>query len=469
MTVTSNETGELVDDGEGERPAAKVAWKWFFAGFFLLIVVNLVRSWTALTHTGFFAEDAVIFSHYYDNVQPLADVGRDFFGQPYKTLVTSFFAWVIAHFDVRVQPYLYLWSGFAWGTVAACCFFCSGLIRSRTVLVVGPLLTGLVAMNHIFYYNSLIFIMYTSLVVLLVLFFYAIPATIPGMLLTLIFFLFLPWAGPYSAVVIPAGLLTLLLFWRDGGRKRWFLLLTCCSAFAYYLTIQSETTKIMRIKRWEVIQHYFDSLLDRIFFFNLFGHVSPWFWLLLLFIVLSSFILFRKDTVYIKNSIIMFAIIAGSYTLFYLSSKYPVYIAPKPCHRFISLFFWCLFLLYLADGLFHRFGENKVVSAVFALLLCVFIYVDNSRFPDKYSIEPIPDTNVYVQAIHTMEMQGLKEKNQYVIMRQYNHQHPFFHPWVQVGSRRADATQILYQDFPPEEQNKYISWMKEWRPVIIER
>jgi hypothetical protein len=441
---------------------------WFLTGCLVLVAAVLLRNLLSFAHIGFYAEDAVIFSHYYDGVQPFSDVVRDFFGQPYKTLITSFFSWLFAWFDVRIQPYLYLWTGFVWGIAGACGFFGSGLIRSRTVLLLGPLLVGLVGFNHIFYYTTLIFVMYTCLIVLLALLFYPVPESRTVTLLYLFLFIVLPWAGPYSAVVIPASLLMLLLFWQELGRKRWLLLVTIISALAYYFSVQGDTTRIMRLTRLEVIQSYFASLLDRVIFFDMFAYVPFWWWLPVLSVLCTGLFLLRRDAAFIKNSIIMFAIIAGSFTLFYLSSKYPVYIQPKPCHRFISLVFWCIYLLYLVDHLFQTYGEGRVGVFLFTLFLAVVILADNRTYPDERASEIIPDTGDYVAAIHRMEQRGLKQANQYVIMRQYNYQNPAFFPWVQVGSRRPDASQILRGDFPFREK-AFISPWEEVRPLEIKR
>ena len=449
----------------GEQEKGRV---WFLVGCLVLVVAVLLRNLLSFTHIGFYAEDAVLFSHYYDGVQPLSDVVRDFFGQPYKTLVTSSFAWLFAWFDVRLQPYLYLWTGFAWGIIGACFFFGSGLIRSRPVLLMGPLLVGLVGFNHIFYYTTLIFVMYTCLIVLLTMLFYPVPKTRPATLVYLLLFIILPWAGPYSAVVVPAALLMLVLFWRELGRKRWLLLIVCCSSLAYYFSVQGDTTRIMRLTRPEVILSYFASLLDRVIFFDLFGYVPLWWWLPVLSVLCTGLFLLRRDTAFIKNSIIMFAIIAGSFTLFYLSSKYPVYIQPKPCHRFISLVFWCIYLLYLADHLFQAYGEGRVGVLLFTLFLAVVILADNRTYIEERASEIIPDTGDYVAAIYRMEQRGMKERNQYVIMRQYNYQHPAFFPWVQVGSRRSDADQILRGEFPFRDKF-FISPWDEVRPVEIDR
>jgi hypothetical protein len=187
----------------------------------------------------------------------------------------------------------------------------------------------------------------------------------------------------------------------------------------------------------------------------------------ILLIIGGSFLLFRKDTVFIKNSLLMLATIFGSFTLFYLSSKYPVYIRPKPCHTFLSAFFWCVYLLYLVDHLFQRYGEQKIPVTIFLVLLCTVIFFDNKKHTDKYTVNPLAGTEAYISAIHTMEQQHLEKKNQYVILRHSTQQHHVMHPWVQVGSRRPDAQQIFPGDLPTHLQSEFVSATEERRPETL--
>ncbi|MCI5222795.1 MAG: hypothetical protein D3924_09030 [Candidatus Electrothrix sp. AR4] len=458
---TNKSTGSI---GKQSRPTenrcdATGRWKWFFSGCLLLVTVNLLRSWSTFSSIGLHMEDGLLFSRYYGNALPITDIDGYFFGQPYKMVVTSFFAWIFAHFDVRSQPYMYLWTGFIWGTSAACCFFASGLIRSRPVLLIGPLLVGLVGLNHIYYYNTLIFVMYTCLAVLLALFFHPAPKTIFSTLLFFIAFLFLPWAGPYSVAVIPAALLLLILFWKDiEKKKRWLLLLSCSSAFVYYLNVRRGTSNIMGLQNISIVKTYFSTLLERIIFFDQFSNVSPWFWLLFLGVVGGSFVHFRKDVVFLKNSLVMLAVLFGSFAVFYLSSKYPAYIHPKPCHSFLSSFFWCIYLLYLTDHFFQVYGEKKLTAVVFSILVCAFIFVDNKKFSYRHKVKhPLPDTGAYVAAIHTMEQEELEKNNQYVVMIQYGFPYVLLRPQVQVGSRSQDALQIFRRNLPADLKPNFVA------------
>jgi hypothetical protein len=269
-------------------------------------------------------------------------------------------------------------------------------------------------------------------------------------------------------VAVPVSLFMLILFWRDlNTTKRLLLLLSGLSAFLYYLTVQGGTSKIMRLKKVSVLQTYLDSILDRILFFDLFGYVPPWFWIPVLLIIGGSFFLFRKDAVFIKNSLLLLATVFGSFTLFYLSSKYPLYIHPKPCHMFLSSFFWCVYLLYLVDHLFQRYGEQKIPVTLFIVLLCTVIFFDNKKHRDKYTVISLTGTDAYIAAIHAMEQQHLEKNNQYVILRHYNQQHPAVHPWVQVGSRQADAKQLFPGDLPARLQSEFVSATEERRPETL--
>ena len=51
----------------------------------------------------------------------------------------------------------------------------SGLVRNRVLLLVCPLALGLTGLNHLYYYNTLIYTMYTGVLMLLALLFYPPP------------------------------------------------------------------------------------------------------------------------------------------------------------------------------------------------------------------------------------------------------------------------------------------------------
>ena len=443
---------ETIDPSETYGPTYR---KWATLGSLLLLIAILLRSWATLSQQAFYVEDASLFNRYYDNALPLSSVGDHLLGQPYITLITKFFAWLFAYADVRLHALLYQWTGFIFGMFAAIILFFTGLIRSRTVLLLGPLLMGLTAMNHIYYYNTLIYIMYSGIAILLALLFYPIPKRAISRFLLLIIVIILPWAGPYSVVAVPT-VLALLLFYPGKNFKSLLLLAVLVSTLFYYLTVEGNTTMLANLKKWVVIRHFFDALLVHIIFMGQFKHISHWFWIPVLLTIFLSLYLLRHDTSYIKNSLIFFGIIIASLALFFLSSKFSWYTNTKACHRLLSIYFWCFYLLYTLDSLFVRYGSHRFFIGAFAVMLGIIIIHDNIRYPGKHRVEPVPETSEFLNEVYRFEQMGLKPRNEQVFLRLDNHRTAFV-PQVVVGSRAGDAIRLYRADLPAEYQSPFLA------------
>ena len=430
-------------------------WKWPILGTLLLVAANLLRSWHTLHHVGFYVEDALLFTRYYSMSKPVFDVAQNHFEQPYVTLLSNFFAWLYAHLDVRMQASLYKWSGFAWGTAAAAIFFYSGLIRSRTVLLTGPLLVGLTGLNHIFYYNTVIYIMYTAVAILLCLLFFPTPKTKIGTILMGFAFVLLPWAGPYSVLVVPVSVM-MLIFNREDRKKIWLLSILLLSTLAYFSTVTGNTTQLAHLKKLWVIIYYFQELLAKVVFFGFVDKVSLWWWLPVGISIALVFYLVRHDRNFLFHSIIFFAISGSSLALFFLSIKFPLYLFSRPQHSFISLYFWVVFLLYAADRVIRMYSIKKTGISLFVLLTLFLIVIDNIKDPSKRKVTVIPDTRDFLAKVYQFEQLELEKRNQFVVLKLDNYQRPFFIPQARVGSREPNALQIGSKDFPPSLKTKFL-------------
>ena len=440
--------------GGNDAPAGNT---WKILGCLILLVALVARSWRTLGATAFYVEDALLFSYYYGGVRPLGEVLNNHFGQPYTTLISQFFAWIYAYADVRLQPYLYQWTGFVWAMLAACCLFFSGLLKSRIILLVGPSLMGLTALNHIYYFNTLIYVMYTAVILLLALLFYPWPKNRWSILVFLCFMVLLPWAGPYSVLSVPA-VLALVVLLRGEYKKRALLMASLLSTLCYFLvTVQGNTTQLAALKKWGVVKHFLQVLLEKVLLFNHFSNVSPWAWLPVLLGIGGCFFLFRKDSQYIKYSLVMLGIVIASLSLFFLSIKFPLYLFTSSCHLVISLYFWCFFLLYSVDHFFVTFGWGTLAGGLFAGMVTLFIFVDNSRYPKKGWVEGIAETTVFLSEVRKIEQLHLADKNAFTVLKLDNYQAPFFIPTAIIGSRNKDAKHLLREQLPTENQNRFVS------------
>ena len=440
--------------GENDE-SASTAWK--VLGCLILLAALFARSWQTLGATAFYVEDALLFSFYYGGERPLGAVFKNHFGQPYTTLISQVFAWMYAYADVRLQPYLYQWTGFIWAMLAACCLFFSGLLKSRIILLVGPSLLGLTALNHIYYFNTLIYVMYTAVILMLALLFYPEPKNRWSTLVFFFFMVLLPWAGPYSVLSVPA-VLALVVLLRGDYKKRALLMVSLLSTLCYFfVTVQGDTTQLAALKKWGVVKHFLQVLLEKVLLFNHFSDVSPWAWLPVLLSIGGCFFLFRKDSQYIKYSLVMLGIVMASLSLFFLSIKFPLYLFTSSCHLVISLYFWCFFLLYSVDHFFVTFGWGTIAAGLFAGMVTLFVFVDNSRYPKKGWVEGMPETAEFLSEVRKIEQLHLADTNSFTVLKLDNYQTPFFIPTAIVGSRNKDAKHLLKEQLPAENQSRFVS------------
>ncbi len=380
-------------------------------------------------------EDSLLFSYYYGHFRPVLSIFTSHVGQNYLTVPPYFFAWLFSRFDVRLQPWLYQWWGYAWAVMAASALSFSGLFRSRVILLLAPTVLGLLGLNDIFYWNTLIYTMYTGLLVLFSFLFYPAPKTRFGMMVMGILFVLLPWSGPYCVLLLPVGLLHLLLF-RD-RKKRILVILGMCSSLGYFFTVQSNTTRLEHLKPW-ILGRYFHVLMEQVFFFQLPGQL-PLYWLAAIALLIAAcFYVCRDSTDLWKNILVMLTLIFASLSLFFLSVKFPLYGHTLACHRLISSFFWLALLLYLADNLLRKFKQPLMGSLAIALVFAGLVLWVNLRYPSLGQAEKVPALGSFLRAIHWLEGQGLEEKNSYVVLRLPG-KYPVMQPVVRIGSRRTDA------------------------------
>ncbi|MDX9833874.1 MAG: hypothetical protein RBT36_01510 [Desulfobulbus sp.] len=433
--MSAREVG-LLPGREPFRPA------WALAGLALLVVCLLLRSWTNLTRPGLYVEDAILFNWYYGHTRPLSDIFTSHIGQNYLTLIPDFLAWSYAWADVRWQPFLYQWSGFALAVASVATVSFSGLVRNRLLLVVCPLALGLTGLNHLYYYNTLIYTMYTGVLMLLALLLYPPPATARSFVLQAVLLTVLPWSGPYSLLALPV---VLFLFVCTANRTRQVLLLIAgISTLAYWATVSGSTVQLTNLLRpWVPIQ-YLQTVFDKIFFFDFTKHLPMWYGFFLLLVIASLSWLLRRDREYLRQTSVMLGLIFASLLLFFLSVKLAQYISTSNCHRVVASFFWVLFLVVTADRLLGRCPLRSPWPLVCAGLLLTLVVLDNRRHPDKGWARPMSALPVYLETVRFYEGQGLAEKNQAVCLHLPSAR--AMYPGILVGHRGIGTRLLLPQD-----------------------
>ena len=323
------------------------------------------------------------------------------------------------------------------------------MIRSRSVALVGPSVLGLIGLNHAYYSVTLIYTMYTGVVIALCLLFFDSPTTRSGTLLLILAVLVFPWFGPYSVLIVPTGGL-LLFFFREDRKKRFFLLAALCSTGLYYfLAVDHGTSSIEHLKQPWVREMYLHILLEGIVFLGLVDTLSLYVWLPVLVVIASFLYLLRDDSQYLKYALVLLALIAVSMLLIFASNRFPLYLYAAPCHRFISMFFWVVFLVFTVDRLLITFALPKIISAALLGGCLVLVACDHTKHPDKWTVRPVNRQKEFLTAVHYYETVHLEKKNQFVVLRlKLNHTPQFFQPRVKIGSRKAGSRQIGKQLLP---------------------
>ena len=380
-------------------------------------------------------EDSLVFSYYYGHFRPLSSIFSSHVGQNYLTVPPYFFAWLFSWCDVRLQPWLYQWWGFCWAVAGCSVIFFSGMFRSRAILLIGPSVLGLLGVNDIYYWNTLIYTMYTGLLVLFGLFFYPPPKTWGGSVIMALFFVVLPWSGPYSVLLIPVSLLH-FLFVRD-WKKNIPVLLGLCSTVAYFTTVQSQTARFEHLQPWVVIR-YLHVLLEKVVLFQLLDGVPLYWGFVVVLLLFLSLYFFRQDPDYVRNLLFMLCLITASLTLFFLSVKFPLYGQTLACHRLISLFFWLVLLLYISDRLLVLYRPPRYVAGAIVTFFFVVVTVANIRFPSLGHARPIPGVQEFVRAIAWYERVIASEPGRYVELHLPTYLQ-LMQPRVRVGNQRPDA------------------------------
>ncbi|HHO48754.1 MAG TPA: hypothetical protein ENN06_09950 [Desulfobacteraceae bacterium] len=419
----------------------------------IFMAALFIRSWENILHPSLYMEDAGhYFNVYYGGTRSFSYA---VFHHPngYFNILNNIVAWAVAMLDVRLHPILYQVFSLTMGIATALGFLFTGLIRNRFMILAAPIVLGLSGMNHIFYYNSLTFQMYNVVILLLLI----ILATTTRSKVNPILYpvsALLIWSGPYSVVALPISILLIFLF-RNLQRSLFYIWIIVVVAM-YSLSVRENTIQINNIFNERFRSWATEVFTDRILFLDLLDKVSTIHIALLFLSIFSALYILRKDSFYIKISIIIAAVITGSLAPFFLSIKSILYGTVFPCHIYISQFFWLAFILFTVDRLFEKFRPHVFLQAGVLTAFLLLVVTDNIRHPEKGQIDILPAIPAFVQTIHLVEELGLDERNQYVILRTDNLKPPFLSPTVRVGSLSKDARRLERKDLDLPSGSKFI-------------
>lgn len=348
-------------------------------GLVLFATILLLRSWTNFSQPGLYAEDSIhYFNFFYGDVRGLAGILQHPNG--YYNLFNNLVAWLVAKADVTYVPLIYqsVCIGLSFLTIAAFSF--SGLVTSRYMLCIAPLLLGLSGMNHLYYYVSLTFQMYVVVLLLLILMLRRTAASRPVEALLFVLMAFLVWSGPYSVLAVPLTL-AFMFFFRDRTVTCIGLLLV---TVAYTLSVTKSTIMLENLFRPEILRLWGTTLVTDVFFMGFKDSVNLEKLLLVAATFLAVLLLLRKDRFYLKTAALLLVVIVASLAPLLLSKKILLYQKILPCHLLIAQFFWLALILFTADRLLRLWPQReRLYGSLLVILAASFIYVDNVRHPEK--------------------------------------------------------------------------------------
>ena len=438
-----------------KAPDWRRLWPWLALGILFYLAALALRSWANLSQPGLYMEDAGhYFNSYYGGRRYLSFILQHPNG--YYNILNNLVAWLAAKGDVRLQPLIYHLFSLGMGVSVAVCLACTGLVRSRALLLVTPLALGLSGMNHIFYHVSLTFQMYNVVVLLLCLLLFPPPKswTATGCLALLAALLI--WSGPYSVVAVPAALLCLLLFpWdRKAVLCAWIVVCTLW----YTTALEGGLIRLQNILNPQVQEMILTTLFGRVLLLDSLSASLMVQIALGLMLAAGPLVLLRREVGYVKISLVLFTIIVLSLAPLFLSQKILLYQQVYPCHIYIAQFFWVFYLLISLDRLLARQERSRALKgALLALAVFVFVFADNRRHPDKGFIQPMDKVPAYVRAVHAAEQLGLEEHNQYLVLRTQNIDPRAAPASVRVGSRRRSATMADATVLPVDGGREFIT------------
>jgi len=410
-----------------------------FSALTLLILVWL-RSWYNLSFPALYVEDAgKHFSQFYGEHGQFKDI----FLQPngYPAPITYGAAWFFGKLPVLVQPWIYLFFSLLACMVTVISFSMTGLIRSKSVLFITPLVLGLSGINHFFYWSTVSYQIFTFILLLLTLLLYPPAQSRIGCYLRLALITFCTWSGPYSVLSVPVSLL--LLFTGYNRKNNYIFIWSLLNGLFYYYNVTATTGDILHlllnIEWWRNLAYV---LFKNIYLLDIIP-ISTASISILLSVYFLLFIKNKKDKNYLKFSFIIFSITVLNIVIYFASSKYnPEKIQPN--HIVISRYFYLSWILISIDRLIEK---QKNVAHI-ALLIVTFccLYIDYLHTADRWHerrMQDLPTFLSHVDYIEKKHKERLISENKYVVLRCASSWGDYLHgPEVKIGSSSWNAKHI---------------------------
>ena len=321
----------------------------------------------------------------------------------YTVLITEWLVAAANCFPLTWQPHLYLFIGSVFMAVAVLVTVSSGIYSSKLVLTLAPVVLFFAAFTDPAFYITLTGVLFSSTALLMAIAFKPLPKSGLKLCMSLILVAILAFSGPYGTVLLPLSIALILYF---GTRKNiLFLSFIACLSVMYILSAESGMVALSNVFNPDVRMVFFRYLVEHILLLGLFPGVDYPIGFLLIFIALVPLIAYRKDTLFVKMSLIFIATALASFTTYFLSNKFAQYMGEViSSHTVIAQFCWLLFVLLCIDRVAIRVS-NKVVTSILACITIAFfswVIVNKQAAVARHVVlKPDSDLGVYLSAVES--------------------------------------------------------------------
>jgi len=223
----------------------------------------------------------------------------------------------------------------------------------------------------------------------------------------------LAFSGPYGSVLLPLSIALLLYF--GTLRNVIFLSTIACLSALYILSAESGMVTLSNIFEPDVRMIFLSYLVEHILLLGLFGRVDYSIGIGVIFIAIVPLLIYRKDTLFVKMSLIFIATSLASFISYFLSAKFGQYAGKViSSHTVIAQFCWLLFVLLCVDRFANRLSNKLSISALSASIVVAFSYViitKQSIVADYVRLLPDPKLQGYLKAVQYAKTHPIKDND----------------------------------------------------------
>jgi len=374
---------------------------WLNLGLAILCLVLFVKLFPHFQSPGLHIEDTMEFSDFTTEKVNLFDLKTYDYYRGYRVLISEWLAAAVSNFPVSWQPRLYISLAVSMAIIAVLAAARSGIYSSKLVLTIAPAVLFFGAFTDSAFYITLTGTLFSSTVLLMAIAFRPPPDSIGK------FFCYLPligvlaMSGPYGSVLLPLSVGLMMLM---ATRKNILLLgVICLFSIMYIVSAQSGMVQFSNVFNPDIRLVYFRYLTEHVLLLGLFPGVSYLVGLFIVFTTVLLLIVFRRDTLFVKLSLIFLATALASFVTYFLSNKFQQYNGDViSSHTVISQFCWLMFVLMCIDRVANKLTDRFPVGVLSSVVVVVFAcaIVAKHRFlAERVELLPAPKFKNYLSAL----------------------------------------------------------------------